>query len=192
MAYTNIWNESFPPDTQAAKLLGQDIRSLETNIRERLGTYYSGPLANRLDPEALWAGIMYFATDTSQIFRWNGLTWDDVTSDFIPAAAMVFFEKQWVFLGMSTGQTASFAVWRTPFNCRLTKFQGLCQSVGNATVEVFKNGVSLNTLNLDPQDVWHEVDMSENFAVGDTLYFGVPDVALSPPAITVQANFVRS
>jgi hypothetical protein len=78
MAYTNVWNEAFPADTQAANQFGADLRALELNVRERLGTYLSGPLANQPTPEAAWAGLLYFATDTGQVFQWNGSAWNVV------------------------------------------------------------------------------------------------------------------
>jgi hypothetical protein len=51
----------------------------------------SGTLANRPTPEtvnATWGGagfgLLYFSTDTSQIFQWNGAAWTDITSSFVP------------------------------------------------------------------------------------------------------------
>lgn len=75
MGYTDTWDEAFPPDTQPARLLGQDIRSFKSEIRERLGTFLSDVLANRPTPEAIWAGLVFFATDTGQLFRWSGSAW---------------------------------------------------------------------------------------------------------------------
>jgi hypothetical protein len=53
----------------------------------------SGTLANRPTPEtvnATWGGtgygILYWSTDTGQVFQWNGSAWVDLTSVFIPAA----------------------------------------------------------------------------------------------------------
>lgn len=86
MAYTNVWDETAPLDTSLASLLGQDIRTFKTDIRERV-EQMSGTLANRPTPEAVWARLLYFAIDTGQIFQWTGPTsgteWVDITSFFI-------------------------------------------------------------------------------------------------------------
>lgn len=83
-SYTLPWSEAFPPDTQLARLLGQDIRDFKTEIRERVGTHLSGTEADiPVGLEAIWAGLMYWAIDTGQVFRWNGATWDNITADFI-------------------------------------------------------------------------------------------------------------
>jgi hypothetical protein len=84
--FTNVWDTTYPPDTQLANLLGQDLRNLRTDIMQRL-SLLSGTLANRPTPEivnATWGGagfgLLYFSTDTKQIFQWNGAAWVDVTS----------------------------------------------------------------------------------------------------------------
>lgn len=80
--FDDAWDETQPPDTQLANLLGQDIRSLKEDIRERLALI-SGTLANRpSNMDAIFGGagygILYFATDTNQIFQWNGAAWNQV------------------------------------------------------------------------------------------------------------------
>ena len=78
-----VWDETSPPDTQAANLLGLDIRNTKRDIRERLALL-SGTLANRPTPDANWGGVgygvLYFSTDTAQVFQWSGAAWVDVTS----------------------------------------------------------------------------------------------------------------
>jgi hypothetical protein len=83
--FTNVWDITFPADTQAANLLGQDLRNFRTDVMQRL-SLLSGTLANRPTPEtvnATWGGanfgLIYLATDTSQIFQWNGAVWVDIT-----------------------------------------------------------------------------------------------------------------
>ncbi len=85
-AFDRAWDETFPPDTQAANLLGQDIRNFKTDIRERL-SLLSGTFANRpSNMDAIYGGasfgVLYFSTDTKQIFQWSGAAWVDVTSSF--------------------------------------------------------------------------------------------------------------
>lgn len=86
--FTNVWDTTFPPDTQAANLLGQDLRNVRTDVMQRL-SLLSGTLANRPTPEtvnATWGGagfgLLYFATDTAQIFQWNGAVWVNITTTF--------------------------------------------------------------------------------------------------------------
>lgn len=94
MAYSQTWVESFPPDTQQANLLGDDIRTMKTALSERISSFGAGLLSDRPTPEAVWGsatfGVLFWATDTSQVFRWNGGAWVDVTSDFIAASAASF------------------------------------------------------------------------------------------------------
>lgn len=92
MAYTNIWDESQPADTQPANQLGLDIRNLEVNVRERLGTFLSGPITSRPTPEAAWAGLIYIATDLTGgvniVSRWDGNQWIDITASFSNAGSI--------------------------------------------------------------------------------------------------------
>jgi len=87
-AFTNAWDVTFPPDTQLANLLGQDLRNFRTDVMQRMALM-SGTLANRPTPEivnATWGGagygLLYFSTDTRQIFQWNGGAWVDITASF--------------------------------------------------------------------------------------------------------------
>lgn len=86
--FDNVWDITQPPDTQLANLLGQDIRNLKDDIMQRM-SLLSGTFANRPTPEtvnATWGGagfgLLYFSTDTSQIFQWNGAAWVDISSSF--------------------------------------------------------------------------------------------------------------
>ena len=86
--FTNVWDTTFPPDTQAANLLGQDLRNFRTDVMQRM-SLLSGTFANRPTPEivnATWGGVgyglLYFSTDTGQIFQWNGGAWVDISQNF--------------------------------------------------------------------------------------------------------------
>ena len=85
MAFTNTYDTSFPPDTQAANQLGQDIRSFKLDVMQRMAAI-SGNDASKPAFEAGFAGVLYFAPDTSKIYQWSGATWVDVTSSVIPVA----------------------------------------------------------------------------------------------------------
>ena len=99
--FSNVWDTTFPADTQAANLLGQDLRNFRTDVMQRM-SLLSGTLANRPTPEtvnATWGGVgfglLYFATDTAQIFQWSGAVWTDITANFYtPVVAKVNLTAQ--------------------------------------------------------------------------------------------------
>lgn len=84
MAYTNVWTTAAPLDTQAANQGAVDFRATKLDVMQRISSFGAGVLANRPTPEATsgtadWTGVMYWATDTRQTFRWNGASWDDIS-----------------------------------------------------------------------------------------------------------------
>jgi hypothetical protein len=92
MAFTNVFDNTQPPDTQAANLLGQDIRNFKVDIQQRVAAM-SGLDANKptfnLDAQpTAWNGCLYFATDTGKIYQFGGgTTWTDITSRFYQSSA---------------------------------------------------------------------------------------------------------
>lgn len=85
MAYTNVWDVTAPLDTQAANQGAVDFRATKLDLMQRIASFGAGILAARPTPEATgatadWTGVMYWATDTGQTFRWNGTVWVDITS----------------------------------------------------------------------------------------------------------------
>lgn len=87
-APTNLWDNTFPPDTQLANQLANDLRLLRVDIQDRMADI-SGTLASRWNPGAdaqplKWAGLLFFSTDTHQIFQWSGAAWVDVSVTIIP------------------------------------------------------------------------------------------------------------
>ena len=86
MAYTNVWTTAAPLDTQAANQGAVDFRATKLDVMQRIASFGAGLLASRPTPEttsasADWTGVMYWATDTKQTFRWNGSSWDDISDD---------------------------------------------------------------------------------------------------------------
>src|SRR5215472_11758226 len=86
MPMTNTYDVTYPPDTQQANLLGSDLRALALNVQQRMAAI-SGALVQRwnpaLDAQPLnWTGLLFFASDTGQVFEWNGTAWIDVTFTF--------------------------------------------------------------------------------------------------------------
>lgn len=84
MAFTEVFDPTFPPDTQAANQLGADIRNFKLDIQQRMAAA-SGLDASKPAFEAGFAGVLYFATDTGKFWQWSGSAWVDVTSSFIQA-----------------------------------------------------------------------------------------------------------
>jgi hypothetical protein len=89
---TDIWDITQPLDTQLASQGAADFRALKLDIMQRL-SQLSGTFANLPTPEvvnATWGGVgfglLYFSTDTAQIFQWNGVAWIDITPIFISKA----------------------------------------------------------------------------------------------------------
>lgn len=85
MPYTNVWTTAAPLDTQAANQGAVDFRATKLDIMQRVQSFGAGVLASRPTPEttsasADWTGVMYWATDTKQAFRWNGSSWDDISA----------------------------------------------------------------------------------------------------------------
>jgi hypothetical protein len=82
MSFTNNWLISVPTDAQIANTYGEVMRNARVDIQERLGGFGAGTLAARPTPDtafgADFTGVKYYATDTSQMFRWDGAAWDEV------------------------------------------------------------------------------------------------------------------
>jgi hypothetical protein len=109
--FDHAWDLTQPPDTQLANLLGQDIRNLKDDVMQRM-SLLSGTLANRPAPEtvnATWGGVgyglLYFATDTGQIFQWNGGGWVDVTSSFAKSTLLNAQGNLAPIVGTGVGQS---------------------------------------------------------------------------------------
>lgn len=77
MAFSRTWDNTFPPDSQPANLLGQDIRNTKIDIQERMSAI-SGLDASKPSFEASFAGVLFFATDTGLVYQWSGATWVQV------------------------------------------------------------------------------------------------------------------
>ena len=86
MAYSNVWSVTAPLDTQAANQGAVDFRATKLDVMQRIASFGAGTFANRPTPEATsgtadWTGVMYWATDTAQVFRWSGTAWVDISSN---------------------------------------------------------------------------------------------------------------
>lgn len=145
-SFDNVWSEAFPPDTQAANLLGQDIRSMKTDVRERMALL-SGTFANRpSNMDTVFGGpnygTIYFSTDTNQFFQWNGSTWLDISKIF--TALQFPTNGQTVFTNPAAGtQTATFN----------TIPAGVLGSYANGSYGTYEALVQINTAANAPMTV---------------------------------------
>ena len=85
MAYMDVWDVTAPLDTQTANQGAADFRATKLDIMQRVASFGAGLLANRPTPEvtgvtANWTGVMYWATDTQQVFMWTGAAWTDISA----------------------------------------------------------------------------------------------------------------
>jgi len=87
--FDHAWDITTPPDTQPANLGGADFRNLKDDVMQRM-SLLSGTLTNRPTPEmvnATWGGagfgLIYFATDTGQMFQWSGAAWVVLSNSFL-------------------------------------------------------------------------------------------------------------
>jgi hypothetical protein len=202
LAYSRGWDETQPPDSQPANLLGQDLRQLKQDVRERMISFASGPAADMPAPEAVWGsandGVIYFQTDTNQLYRWNG--------------------AQWVLLRNLDGyfvlsQSFDISVAEQPFNyfyapfaCRLVALRGIM--FGNMTsvtlnvqkfnnVGVFQGNVFAADLAINLGGVWQSavnpLAARQNLAVGEYV-LGLSTTGTSGPGAAgyvIQMDFIR-
>lgn len=190
--FTNTWDTTFPVDTELANLLGANLRQLRIDVMQRM-SLLSGTLANRPTPEtvnATWGGagygLTYYATDTFQLFQWNGAAWVQIVAT-LPTVGGVFFSPT----GAST-----VPVWVAPFACNVTAVKGYRIGGTGATVNAQRNGASNHLaadLSLTLTNVWQDGGAVQNtaYAVGDSLGLLITGVTGTPSQVNIQVNFTR-
>lgn len=111
MAFSNIWDDTFPADTQLANLLGQDLRNFRVDTQERMAAISGLDAAKPVfstDVQAIkWNGLLYFATDTGNIYQYTNPNWVSVTTSFVTAGVVKFKDQRVV---IQTGDTAPHIV----------------------------------------------------------------------------------
>jgi len=154
LAPTNNYDVTQPPDTQAANLLGQDLRNLALNVQQRMALI-SGPLANRWNPgadiqPANWTGLLYFATDTQQVFQWSGSAWVEITNTFILTtllgSASVRLNGQSAAIPLTTLYAVpTSGIYRVCADCLVTT-AGASGSI--ETIITWNNGISSQSIGM--------------------------------------------
>lgn len=98
MPFTNLYDVTFPPDTQLANLLGSDARASALNVQQRMaaisGLDASKPAFGSDSQPANWNGILFFATDTGQVYQFNNPVWTNVTASIAQARSYL-----WAYAG---------------------------------------------------------------------------------------------
>lgn len=115
MAFTNVWDDTFPPDSQLANLLGQDLRNFRLDTQQRMaaisGLDASKPTFNLDAQPANWNGILFFATDTGKIYQFNNPSWVDITSS-LRLSTTAFYKN--TTIQTHTGTTTQDTIWTIP------------------------------------------------------------------------------
>jgi hypothetical protein len=145
-AFTNAWDATYPPDTQLANLLGQDLRNFRTDVMQRM-SLLSGTFSNRPTPEtvnATWGGagfgLIYFSTDSNQFFQWNGAGWVQIlfNSNFVASINLLLQSA-------SIASTPLYAVPAGGAGLYRATIDNLITTVGNnvtvSTAILWNNGV---------------------------------------------------
>lgn len=197
MAYNNIWDETFPPDTQLALLLGSDIRNFKTDVRQRVSSFGQGLLSQRPVPEAVFAGVLYYATDTDQLFGWNGGAWvllrDFNAGGSIPKLYSSLVASPWI-----APQTAqSITIPQTGYNPRSSYFKvelDFVDTLGISQILIKLNGSVLDTINSSVKNV-SQIYKATFFLENSNIYVSSYLFSagfLQIPLTTISYSFVAS
>src|SRR5271166_2705970 len=87
MAFTNLYDDTFPADTELANLIGANLRQVRLDVQQRMaaisGLDAAKPNFGADTQPANWNGILFFATDTGKVYQFNNPAWTDVTSSLL-------------------------------------------------------------------------------------------------------------
>lgn len=147
-SFTNNWDQTFPLDTELANLIGANLRQLRVDVMQRM-SLLSGTLANRPTPEivnATWGGagfgLIYFATDTQQIFQWNGAVWNQIFTIVNTIASLNFVAQNAAIPGTTLYNipVGGGGLYRLSFNLVLTT-NGTGGNISGTVTYTNENGV---------------------------------------------------
>lgn len=87
MGFTNLYDDTFPADTELANLIGANLRQVRLDVQQRMavisGLDASKPAFSADVQPANWNGILFFATDTGRIYQFTNPNFVDITSSFL-------------------------------------------------------------------------------------------------------------
>lgn len=197
MPFTHTWDNSVPLDTQAASLGAQDIRTLTLNANERIAAFGAGLLADRPTPETTsgtvdWTGVMYWATDTGQVFRWGGGAWADITN------SVGIFPRQPTIGGVFVTPAAASTVplWKAPYACTVVSVKGIRANGTSASINAVHDGVGdllAADLSLVTNNTWIDGGAVQNAAIasGDSISLSLRAEVGPPDSVTIQVTLSR-
>jgi hypothetical protein len=154
MPFTNLWDDTFPPDTQLANQLGLDLRNFRLDAQQRMaaisGLDAAKPAFGADAQPANWNGILFFATDTGKIYQFANPVWVDVTGSFQISGTRKVYQNATLInhLGTTTLDTIyNFAF--TPLGAGQSLrvkfvFRVNGQSAPSSEIQLFMNGTTLN------------------------------------------------
>src|SRR5262245_45861647 len=88
MPISSLWKLRYPAPTDPADV-PTDLGNLTSDLDARLGTGY-GTLAARPAASATWPGYTYYATDTTLLYRSDGVsTWTAITAAASPGVTVL-------------------------------------------------------------------------------------------------------
>lgn len=194
MAFTRAWDEVFPPDTQNANLLGQDVRQFKQDIRERLAAFGAGVIASRETPEAAFGdankGVLYYATDENKLYRWNGSAWILVKD----IGALATISVGGAILDPAGARDV--VTWRAPYACTVTNVRGYRVGGTGTTINARRNGVDehlAGDLSLGSADAWADGGAVQNtaYVAGDKLEIRLKSITGAVTQVNVQVDLTR-
>jgi len=152
MAFTNVYDDTFPPDVQLASQGAADLRQVRVDVQERMaaisGLDAAKPNFNADAQPASWNGVLFFALDTAKVYKFVNPSWVDVTSTIIGNNSLSKFKNftnpTQVALGTITLLTIPAASFNTTSHARLY-VSTLSQGGGPNTIQLQINGVSITT-----------------------------------------------
>jgi hypothetical protein len=133
-SFTNNFDVTQPPDTQAANQFGLDVRNAKLDLQQRMAAI-SGldanipTLGSDIQPTN-WTGLLYFATDTSKVYQWSGSAWVDITTAVFSAvtSALVIASLGFIPVQQGTGVNQNAATIKLGWNALGTAHLRLTQN----------------------------------------------------------------
>lgn len=84
MAFTNIYDDTFPADTELANLIGANLRQVRLDVQQRMavisGLDAAKPAFGSDAQPANWNGVLFFATDSLKVYQFANPSWTQVFS----------------------------------------------------------------------------------------------------------------
>ena len=215
MAYTDVWDVTAPLDSQAASQGAADFRATKLDVMQRIASFGAGLLAARPTPEltsgtADWTGVMYWATDTRQTFRWSGAAWVDISPN-IPSGSGVFIFSSGAIITAPVDITEDVIYTATVLANSMgatgglfLKFSVTANISANVTVRVRLGGVLISDATFVITGIGttsYEVTVLNNLTNAQTIQTiayansgasGVPSITVSPTAIDTTVNQILS